>query len=219
MLPVLMVSAVEVGSRLSLLGLLAVLRQVADVSDKLTNRSTEELMKVYRDLSQSGSESQRALDVTRRLASANTRSTCICQLVSAIHDGEATAGTLRASIDEARDAGVELPKSVDKIAYARLMLEYSASGQWQELFDTIQGQSVQDLFSAESDADRLERCMEFQFCSLKTCIIKFLNQEIRVASSQAGDAKGKGSVEVIGKEEKKKREDENARVSRRFHHL
>ncbi|CAE7818685.1 unnamed protein product [Symbiodinium necroappetens] len=115
-------------------------KKVTDVSEKLTNRSTEELMKVYRDLSQSGSETQRAVEVMRRLAAANTRSTSICQLVSALHDGEATAGTLRASIDEARDAGVSLPISVDKIAFARVMLEISASGQWDELLDTLQGQ-------------------------------------------------------------------------------
>ncbi|CAE7246397.1 unnamed protein product [Symbiodinium sp. CCMP2456] len=187
-------------------------KKVADVSDKLTNRSTEELMKVYRDLSQSGSEAQRAVETMRRLAAANTRSTSICQLVSAIHDTEATAGTLRASIDEARDAGVNLPISVDKIAFARVMLEFSASGQWDDLFNTIQGEPVQNLFQNEPEADRADRCMEFQFVSLKTCIIKFLNQEIQVA--KPAKAEGKGPVEVIGKEEKKKRDEEFSRVAR-----
>ena len=55
--------------------------------------------------------------------------------------------------------------------------------------------------------------MEFQYCSLKMCIVKFLNQEIHVVSPKPSEDGAADHVEVIGKEQKDKKDEEYKRVS------
>ncbi|CAE7265755.1 unnamed protein product [Symbiodinium microadriaticum] len=114
-------------------------KKVNDVAEKLAAKSTEDLMKCYRELSTAGAEMQRALSVMRSLNKANAQVICMSQLVSAMQDTEATAETLEASIQESRDAGMSLPVSLDKMCLARLMMSYAAAAKWDELYATLQG--------------------------------------------------------------------------------
>ena len=109
-------------------------------------RSTEELMKIYREQSALGSDMGRGLDVMKRLTSANTEVTAMSQVVSALRDAECSADTLSSSIAEAREAGIQLPTSVDRMCAARRLMEHSAACRWPELLADLQSDSVSRLF-------------------------------------------------------------------------
>ena len=164
--------------------------QVTEMSEKLAGRSTDDLMKSYRELSTTvGPDAQKALEIMRRLAEANNQVAAMCQVVSALH-GECSADTLEESITEARQAGLALPPAVDRMCVARKLLGHSAAGRWAELLDMLQGQCVKSLY--DKDADGL---LDFQFCSLKTCVQKFLNQEVllpKPADQATGSDKKEG---------------------------
>ena len=60
--------------------------QVTEMSEKLASRSTDDLMKSYRELSTTvGPDAQKALEIMRRLAEANNQVAAMCQVVSALH--------------------------------------------------------------------------------------------------------------------------------------
>ena len=166
---------------------------------KLEARNTPELQKVYRELTTSGNETERAVDILRRLAAATAEVSVLGQLVSAIHDAEATAATLAESISEAESLSLVIPSNVRKMQVARVLLEFSAAGKWTDYLTHLESTAVSELFAEDKDA--LE---EFQFCSLKTNICKWLQKEICVIEKPASDQNGKqGDTSEDGAEKEK----------------
>ena len=145
-------------------------------------------MKVYRESSMGGVDGQRALDVMRRLTEANSKLPAMCQIITAIHDAEATAETLQSSVTEAEESGILVPETLKKMCKARHLLELSAEHRWSDLLHTLQGPAVSDLFYKDP-----EGLAEFQYYTVKTGITKFLNQEIVVPGAEADKAKADGT--------------------------
>ncbi|CAE7677922.1 unnamed protein product [Symbiodinium sp. CCMP2592] len=168
--------------------------KVNGVASKLQARSTKELQKMYRELSQDGSDSQRAVDVLRRLTSANVQVEVLGSLVAAIHDAGTTSATLSRCMQDAESSGLSLPVSLSKMCMARTLLELGSSGQFQAYFERLESEEVDKLFGGDADA-----MAEFQYCSVKTTLCKQLNQEVQPLKKQDAAAK---AAEHITEEQK-----------------
>ncbi|CAE7872994.1 unnamed protein product, partial [Symbiodinium necroappetens] len=157
--------------------------KVTTMSEKLQGRSSEECLKLLRELSSSGSgvDTERALTTMRKLTSANSEVPALCQVVSAVHDVEASAATLLEGIEEAKSAGISLPESLQQMYHARALMEKCKAGDWQGFFDMLQGDAIAAMFGNGPEQDAL---IEFQFCSFRSSLSKLLQQEVSVQSDQ-----------------------------------
>ena len=131
-------------------------KKATDLSEKIHARSVDDLQKVYRDISQApgGLEKDRALSVIRRLATASIEITCMCQVISAVNDPEATSATLKEGLDEAETAKLAFPVSLRKMFFARWLLEISRGGEWERYLEILQSR---ELTFEEGHAETLAR--------------------------------------------------------------
>ena len=150
-------------------------KKATDLSEKIHARSVDDLQKVYRDISQApgGLEKDRALSVMRRLATASIEITCVCQVISAVNDPEATSATLKEGLDEAETAKLAFPVSLRKMFFARWLLEISRGGEWERYLEILQSRELTKIFE-EGHAETLAG---FQQCCVQTTINNFLQQD------------------------------------------
>ncbi|CAE7797949.1 unnamed protein product [Symbiodinium sp. CCMP2592] len=177
--------------------------KVTTMAEKLQGRSSEECLKLLRDLTASGSgtDTERALSIMRRLSAANSEVAALCQVVSAVHDMEASAATLLEGINEAKSAGISLPGSLHQMYHARALKEECKSGNWQGFLDMLQCAEIGAMFGTGSEQDAL---IEFQFCSFRSSLSKLLQQEVSPADVQKPDPNVPSPP--ISEEEKSRRE-------------
>ena len=164
-------------------------------SEKLHSRRTPELQKTYRELC-AGSTDGRACEVMKKMAAAMSEVSAMCQFVSAFKDQEAAAETMQEGLTEARDAGLDIPTSADKMCKARLLLQLAKAGQHKEFLLLMQSNELEALFGAEKD-----EFVEFQFCSFKSAISNILNEEVEAPGFENLD-----KDTTVSPEEKQRRE-------------
>jgi hypothetical protein len=176
--------------------------KVTNMSEKLYQRNTEEILRACREVCGAGGpEGTRAVAVMKRLAAAIDQVGPFCQVVSALKDAETTSQTMMQSLQEARQSGLVLPGSCDKIAYARRLQELSKTMQWAPYLDALASKDLVRLFP-ENTEEGPAALADFQFFSLKTTLVGFLNQEIPLPAAVAKPAKG----DHVSQEEKKAQE-------------
>ena len=182
------------------------------MQEKLEARSSDELQKIYREAS-SGPESTRAIDIMKRLANANVEMVSILQLVSAIHDSEATSDTLQAAMDELEPAGFKLPSSLKKMHLARALKEVFKAGDFVEFFKKLESESLVKVFGDDAAAD----IADFRFHAVTANLVKFLQQEITPPGIE--DAQGtKDPGEKLTAEDKERLAKERAAAERAYAH-
>ena len=180
-------------------------KQVNAVQGKLETRNTPDLQKLYRELSTSGNETQKAVDILRRLTKASSQVGTLGQIVAAIHGG-ATAATLKELMSEAEQVGVKLPASLGKMQVARALAELSMAAEWDKYLELLQGDEVAGLYGDDKDA-----LADFQFCSLKNSLCKWLQQE--TSGPFSADAKTTDG-KAITEEQKAEREREHREATK-----
>ncbi|CAE7277422.1 unnamed protein product [Symbiodinium microadriaticum] len=174
-------------------------KQVSTVQTKLEARNSVDLQKLYRELSTTGNETQKAIDILQRLTKAVSEVGTLGQIVAAIH-GEATAATLKELMAEGDSMGLQLPASLAKMQSARALVELSVGGEWERYLALLQGGEIASLFGDDKDG-----LADFQFCSLKNSVCKWLQQETAVPSSTEPKATD-GKAQVVTEEQKAERE-------------
>ena len=180
--------------------------KVTTMSEKLQGRSSEDCLKLLRELSSSGSgpETERAMQVMRRLTSAISDVQALCQVVSAVHDVEASAATLLEGIEEAKSAGISTPPSLQQMYHARALTEQCKAQNWQGFFDMLLGDAIEAMFQDGSEQDALN---EFQYCSFRSSLSKLLQQEVSLPEVQKSkDSDPNVQSQPISEEEKARRE-------------
>ena len=182
------------------------------MQEKLEARSSEDLQKVYREAS-NGPDSTRAVDIMRRLVEANTEMVVVIQLVSAIHDAEATADTLQAAIDEVETTGLSLPSSLKKMHLARALQEVFKAGDFVEYFKKLESECLAKIFGEDSGAE----IADFRFHAVSSNLVKFLHQEITPPSIEDAKCK-KDPGEKLTAEDKESLAKERAAAEKAYAH-
>ena len=180
--------------------------KVTIMAEKVESRSTDELQKYYREAS-SGPEAAKSIDIMRRLAQARNEVAALCQLVSAIHDAEATAATLRGAMDEAAQAGLTMPPSLVKMQGARVLQELFKAQRFSEYFETLQSKELLATFGEDQ-----AQIVDFQFCAVTASITKCLQQEVQPPGFENFDKEMKESAGKMSAEEKERKATDSCRM-------
>ena len=181
-------------------------QKVTAHSEKLHSRDTQELQKIYRDLT-NGQTDGRACQIMKKLAKALTEIGPMCQFVSAFRDQEATAETMMEGLAEARDVDLEISGEAEKVCMARLLLQTAKAGKHDDFFGALESSKLQGLFREDKDGMN-----EFLFCSLKSALTNILNTELEAPGFE-NFAKEMKEAGHISAEEKQAREAKRSEVS------
>ncbi|CAE7597009.1 unnamed protein product [Symbiodinium sp. CCMP2592] len=169
-------------------------------SDKLPARNTDDLQKVYRELSNTSTDG-RACEVMKQLAAALIEIGPICEFISAFQDKESTGASMQSALHELQSTGIAVPASAGKMCKARLLVQHASACRWQDFLELMQSDETKELFGDDQDA-----FADFQAFSLQTALTNFLNQELHVPGFENYKQEMKDAGDEISAEEKEKRE-------------
>ena len=145
------------------------------MAERLAGRSTEELMKVYRETTVADATGCNAgLAIMQRLHAANTQLMLITNFVSALHDAEATPATLQKCLDEARAEQLEFPAVAWHLCHARRCQELAAALQWEDFCRNLSPGII------ESMMDESQAQVDFQVACVRSTVQTLLKREIVV---------------------------------------
>ena len=152
--------------------------------EKIQSRNTEALQAMYRESSQSGDA--RGLDLLRRVTACEKEMQCILDLVSALHDSEASSRTLMHTAAAARAEGLSIPKFTDQLCRARSLNELAKEEEWEEYLkamDIAELSKDDSVFAPEEE----ELMLDFQASSLMSTLKTLLMQEVKIEKKDKGD--------------------------------